>query len=263
MSRAELRVGFVGVGNIGGPMAATLARRFDVVVHDARPEAAAAVPGARAVPAVAEVARAAPVVCVAVYDDAQVEAVVMGLLAGTRPGHTILVHSTVRAATVRRLAAVAAGSGVAVLDVAVAGGDAAARAGRLTLMAGGDAAALAAVQPVLAALGTVFHVGPAGAGVAAKLVNNLVLHVGFRVLEEALALGRAAGVAERDLVAVLDAGTARSWLTGNLDYYRRQVREVLPPDLVAKDVAAALGLADGLHAPLCRLAARIAAEGDR
>ncbi|GGM45564.1 hypothetical protein GCM10007977_053960 [Dactylosporangium sucinum] len=250
-------VGFVGLGNIGQPMAGTLAAAFPVVVYDVNASAAAGVPGARVAASLAELGAAATVVGVAVYDDGQVRDVVTGLLAGMRPGGTILVHSTISPGTVRDVAAQAGAAGVALLDVAVAGGDALARRGELTLMVGGDPDELARVRPVLDALGSrIHHVGPVGAGLAAKLANNLALHVGFQVLEEALAVGGDAGVGEAELLEVLDSGTARSWLTGNFAYYRRQIREVLPPGMVAKDLRAAVALAgDGADIPLTRLAA--------
>jgi len=210
-------VGFAGVGNIGAPMASCLLRAgYPLRVLDPRPAAVAPLrdAGATVADQVADLA-ACQVVALAVPDDAAVEQVLVGdgLLDLLPPGATVLVHSTILPQTARELAGRAAAAGrVAVLDAPVSGGAERAAAGTLAVMVGGPAEALERVRPVLETLAAeVVHAGPAGAGAAVKLANQLAMFAALAGVEEALALARRHEVATDTALKVLRAGTGDSW----------------------------------------------------
>jgi len=195
-----VRVGFVGVGNMGGAMAANaLAAGHLVTVCDARADAFEALValGARAAATPREVAMDAEVVSVVVMSGAQVEAVCLGpdgVLAGARAGAVVAVHSTVHPRAVHAVAA-AAPDGVAVLDAPISGGVRGARAATLCLMVGGDADAFTHSRPAFESMGNlVLHLGPLGAGLGAKLARNLVGYITLVGAAEGNALAAAAGV---------------------------------------------------------------------
>jgi 3-hydroxyisobutyrate dehydrogenase-like beta-hydroxyacid dehydrogenase len=200
-----MRVGFVGLGNMGGSMAANIANAgHDTVVYDVRGEAVDGVldraPAARAAASLAEVARDAEVIGVVVIDDAQVEAVTLGsegLVACAPPGAVIAVHSTVHPGTVQRVARVAEsdGRGVRVLDAPISGGVQGARDATLCIMVGGDADAFDRARPVFESAGNlVLHLGAVGAGLAAKLVRNLIGYITLLGAAEGRRLAIAADV---------------------------------------------------------------------
>ena len=200
-----MRVGFVGVGNMGGAMAANaLAAGHDVTVYDARGDAVDALValGARAGSSPRAVAAGADVVSIVVMTGAQVESVCLrpdGVLIGAPTGAVVAVHSTVHPRSVHAVADVAP-EGVAVLDAPISGGVQGARAGTLCLMVGGDADAFARARPVFEAMGDlVLHLGPLGTGLGAKLARNLVGYITLLGAAEGNALAAAAGV---DLAAL-------------------------------------------------------------
>jgi 3-hydroxyisobutyrate dehydrogenase len=215
-----LSVGFVGLGDMGGPMARhVVGRGFPTTVADVRPDPVAALVSAGAKPAEtpAEVAETADVIAVCVVDDAQAAAVVSGeggLRAALRPGQVVVLHSSVRPDTAEALAAAVRTCGADLLDAPVSGSRPAVEAAALTLMVGGSADALERARPVLDAYaGRIFHLGPVGAGQSMKLVNNIMLHLNHLVALEALRLATAGGIAEADAVEVVNASSGRSWVT--------------------------------------------------
>lgn len=194
-------IGFIGLGNMGAP----IAQRFTawpggLVVCDARPEATEKVveAGARAVTTPAEVAAHAHVVSVTVVDDAQVRSVVTGpggILETARPGTVVAVHSTISPDTAVDLARVCGAQGVDIVDAPVSGGAAGAERGRLAIMVGGERAAYETVKPVFAlASDMTIHAGPVGAGTRMKLARNLLHFISFTAAAEASRLAEAAGV---------------------------------------------------------------------
>jgi 3-hydroxyisobutyrate dehydrogenase-like beta-hydroxyacid dehydrogenase len=215
-----LTVGFVGLGDMGGPMARhAVGRGFPTTVTDVRPDAVAALVSAGAKPAdtPAEVAEAADVIVVCVVDDAQATAVVQGaggLCTGLRPGQVVVLHSSVRPETAVALASAVRGCGAELLDAPVSGSRPAVEAATLTIMVGGSAEALGRARPVLDAYAErIFHLGGVGAGQSMKLVNNVMLHLNHLVALEALRLATAEGIAEADAVEVVNASSGRSWVT--------------------------------------------------
>jgi 3-hydroxyisobutyrate dehydrogenase-like beta-hydroxyacid dehydrogenase len=140
----------------------------------------------------------ADIVQVVVVDDAQVEEVILGergILAGTKPGAVIALHSTVKIETVERLGKICTEKGVGFLDVAMSGGEVGAGSGRLCFMVGGDQRSFQLCKPVFEASGTtIVHLGPLGAGMQAKLIQQAVLGATKQAVYEGLFLGLALGL---------------------------------------------------------------------
>lgn len=201
MTGSELAVGFIGLGQIGGPMAKRLiGRSGGLAVFDVSPQATGpfAEAGVRVAGTPAELAEQSQVISLMVHDDAQVVEVLTGddgVLAGAREGTIVAIHSTVEAGTPARLAATAEEHGVVVIDAPVSGGMMGAHEGTLAIMIGGPDEAVEAVrEPFEPFAGLIAHMGPVGAGTRAKLARNLVTFVSFTAIGEAMRLAEAAGV---------------------------------------------------------------------
>ena len=192
------RLGFVGLGQIGKPMA----KRWSdwpggLVVCDVNPEAVAsfAEHGASVVSTPAEMARQVGLLSVMVRDDAQVSEVVASALRTAQPGTVIAIHSTISVATAERIEREAGEHGVLVVDAPVSGGGMGAADGRLAVMVGGTDEAFAACEKPFAAFADlVIHAGPIGAGTKMKLARNLLHFVAFTAVTEAQRLAEAAGL---------------------------------------------------------------------
>ncbi|MCW5773505.1 MAG: NAD-binding protein [Rhodospirillaceae bacterium] len=202
------KVGFIGLGAMGRPMASNLARKgFPLVVHDTRREPVEALAALGATPGngAAGVAQAADIVVTMLPDSPDVEAVVLGpggVLDNARPGALLLDMSTVDPATSDRLAAAAAAKGVGFVDAPVGRLVTHAEAGTSLFMVGGSEADVARARPLLEAMGdTIHHCGPAGAGTRTKLVNNYLAIFSCMLNAEALAL---ASAFKLDLATTLD-----------------------------------------------------------
>jgi len=219
-----MRVGFVGLGNIGQPMTLALLRAgVDVTVLDAVPEKAelCVAEGARAVTRPEDLADCA-VVALAVPDDDAVEGVLCGsgLLDALADEAIVIVHSTILPATARRLAGVAKERAIGLLDAPVSGGAERALAGELTVMVGGEEAVLERARPVLDGVGSdVRHVGPSGAGCAVKLANQLMMLSALAGAYEALELARAYDVDERVVLDAVATSTGDSWVARNWGFF--------------------------------------------
>jgi 3-hydroxyisobutyrate dehydrogenase-like beta-hydroxyacid dehydrogenase len=213
-----MRIGFIGLGSQGGPMARRILDGGFATTLWARRQATlepfAGTPAAIA-PSPAALAAESDLVCVCVVDDAGVEEVMGGdggVLAGMRSGGIVAIHSTVHPATCRRLAGHAAGRGVTLLDAPVSGGGAAASERRLLVMVGGEADAFARARPVFATYGDpVLHLGPLGSGEVAKLLNNLVFTAQLGIATNLFEVGRALDVDPAGLARVLSSGSGRSY----------------------------------------------------
>ena len=208
-SRAALRVGFIGLGNIGLPMAKRLpAAGLEATVYDlvrARVDELVAA-GAAPADSPRAVAAASDVIGVCVRDDDDVRAVLAGedgVFAGAREGTVVAVHSTVQPETVIELAEAGAAAGVAVIDACVTGGAAAAAEGALTVMVGGDPAHLEKARPMFDAFARkVVAAGKLGDGCKVKLCNNLMTYLAWTSAFEATMLARAAGLSQEVLEEV-------------------------------------------------------------
>ncbi|WP_409332871.1 NAD(P)-dependent oxidoreductase [Trujillonella humicola] len=212
------RVGFVGLGSQGGPMARRIVEDgIPTVLWARRQETLDAYADTKAeyASSVADLGARVDVACVCVVDDAGVDDVVSGpdgLLSAMAPGSVVVIHSTVHPDTVQRVAQQAAAKGIAVLDAPVSGGGPGAEARRLLVMAGGDADTLERVRPVFATYADpIVHLGPVGAGQRAKLINNLMLTANLGVLESAYALAKSLRVDPQQLSTVLSHGSGNSF----------------------------------------------------
>jgi 3-hydroxyisobutyrate dehydrogenase len=257
---ALIRAGFIGLGNIGAPMARQLTQpAFDLTVFDIEPASMASFSGlARLAQTPAELGRHADIAGVCVRDEAQLNAAMLGpdgLLAGLSPSSLVLVHSTVRPVTIQALMAESSREGIGIMDAAVTGGPHGAATRTLCAMVGGEAGDFARAKPFLEAFASrIIHAGALGAGMVLKACNNLVTYLELMAADESVRLARANG---------LDVALLREVMTenGNLtDTMRRflDFRETGPGQmgrdafdvfqshvstLAEKDLDVALGIA--------------------
>ncbi|MFW0795476.1 NAD(P)-dependent oxidoreductase [Gordonia sp. CPCC 205515] len=198
----SIRLGYVGLGNIGGPMAGSLAKwAGGLTVFDLSDEAVAKLvdQGAQQADSLADLAAATDIIGICVLNDEQVRTVVTGdrgLLSAARPGTIITVHSTISPETAVDLAAVCAERGVVLLDAPISGGAMAAEQGRLAIMVGGARDSYERLkEPYALAAEMLIHAGPeVGAGTKMKLARNLLHFVSFTATAEAARLAEAAGI---------------------------------------------------------------------
>ena len=269
--------GFIGLGNIGAPMAQHLLDwPGGLVVCDLRAEATApfADGGATVAASAAEVGATCDVISVMVLDDAQVRDVVTQILGSATPGTIVAVHSTIRAETAEELAVVAADAGVDLLDAPVSGGFMGAHQGTLAVMVGGERAAFErAREPFGRWADLVMHFGPAGAGTRAKLARNLLTFVSYTAAAESQRLAEASGLDLRKLARVVRHSDAITGGPGSI-MLRDTTAPLQPGDewydtlahtrtLGEKDLDLALELADqlGVELPFGRLARERFAAG--
>ena len=217
-----MRVGFVGLGTMGGAMAANVARAgFEVTAWNRTPGRAAELGelGVRLAGSPAEVAAASEILVTIVSDTPDVEAVLFGeagVASGAPRGSLVVDMSTISPSATRAFAARLASGGVAMLDAPVSGGSEGAKKGSLSIFVGGDPADLERVRPVLAAMGTtITHVGPIGAGQAVKAVNQVILAGAYLGVAEGIVLAIKAGLDVEQVVAALSGGAAQSWVLSN------------------------------------------------
>jgi 2-hydroxy-3-oxopropionate reductase len=209
------RIGFIGLGVMGRPMAEHLVRAgHQVTVHNRSqgPVRALVEAGAKAASSAAEAADGAEVVITMVPDSPDVEAVVLGehgVLETARRGLLLIDMSTIRPDTARELAEAAAARGVRFLDAPVSGGQAGAVEATLSIMVGGSAEDFQAARPLLETLGrTIVHVGPVGAGQTVKAANQLIVAGVIELVSEAIVLLEAHQVEMGPAVEVLAGGLA-------------------------------------------------------
>jgi 2-hydroxy-3-oxopropionate reductase len=213
------RIGVIGLGIMGGPMARKLLRAgFELTVHNRTPARAEELEaeGATRAASPAEVAGQAGLVITMLPGPTEVRAVMTGqdgVLAGARPGTLVVDMSTTSPALARELAGRARSGGVGVLDAPVSGGPEGAEAGTLSIMVGGERADVERARPVLEVLGaTVVHVGGHGAGQVVKACNQVVVALIIQAISEALVLGAKAGADPAAVLRVLSGGLAANRL---------------------------------------------------
>ena len=214
------RIAFIGLGNMGGPMAANLVKAGHALrVFDLVPEALAHAveAGAVAASSAADTLADAEVVISMLPASRHVEGLYLGeagLLAKIPAGALVIDCSTIAPASARKVAEAATARGLQMLDAPVSGGTAGAAAGTLTFIVGGPAEVLERARPYLQAMGkNIFHVGDSGAGQVAKLCNNMALGVIMAVTGEAISLGVAHGLDPKVLSQMMAVSTGRSWAT--------------------------------------------------
>jgi 3-hydroxyisobutyrate dehydrogenase-like beta-hydroxyacid dehydrogenase len=256
---ASVRVGWIGLGIMGRPMAANLQRAgFEVLGYNrgrARSEAWTAA-GGRSASSPREAAERADVLVTMVSDTADVESVLFGERGAAevlRPGSVTVDMSTISPSATRGIARRMRERGIEHLDAPVSGGELGAIAGTLSIMVGGNAAALERCREVFGALGQrVTHMGSSGAGQATKLVNQVAVLGNLAATCEALRLARASGL---DLARVVDAvggGAGASWQLANLGpkMIAGDFAPGFPVRLARKDLRLILEAARELRLPL-------------
>ncbi len=262
-----MKIAFIGLGNMGGPMVLNLHKaNFTVSAYDLSEQSrsrisAAGVPVAQSA---AQAVAGAEIVISMLPASAHVETLYLGfdgkagLLEHILAGTLVIDSSTIAAACSRKVAQVAAARGVAMIDAPVSGGVGGAVAGTLTFMVGGDAKDLARARPVLEKMGTnIFHAGGIGAGQTAKICNNMLLGILMIGTSEALTLGVANGLDPKVLSEIMHRSSGSNWV---LEKYNPMpgVMDSAPAskeyaggfgtDLMLKDLGLAQENANAVHA---------------
>jgi 3-hydroxyisobutyrate dehydrogenase len=262
-----LKLGFIGLGNMGEGMAQNLARAgFPLTVRDLRPEPVARLGalGARRANSNFDVGQASDLVCIAVFTDEQVRQTCLpygddaGLIAGLAPGGIIAIHSTVPTSLSRELTAEASKRGIHVVDAPMTGGgEVAAREGKLTFFVGGDAAVFERCKPAFEAMTQhLFHVGALGAGAAAKIMSNFLAISNTIVVREALRLARGFGIPEEKILEIVNTGgVGSSWVSNNWQRIRTQEATYTTGKagmvaMASKDLHLAQALAEETRTPM-------------
>lgn len=209
------KVGFIGLGLMGLPMARNLMKvGYQLTVHNRSPEKeeVLAAEGASVARSPREVAEQSDVIITMLPDSPDVELVVAGpsgVLEGIRPGALLIDMSTISPVVTRALAARVREKGASMLDAPVSGGDVGAIQGTLSIMVGGDEADFRRALPLFQAMGkTIVHVGENGAGQVTKAANQVVVGLTIAAVSEALVLGSKGGVAPERILDVLSGGLA-------------------------------------------------------
>lgn len=252
-------VGFIGVGNMGNPMAGNVLKAgFPMTVYDRHAPAMdnLLAAGARRGASAQDVVGRSEIVLTCLPASPDVEAAYLepgGLVEGARPGAILIDLSSVLPSTPRAIEARAAARGVHFLEAPVSGGVAGARAATLAVMVGGDAQVLERARPVLRALGpNVFHVGPVGSGNTVKAINNMMACVNALAMMEGVALGVKAGLEPMTIYEVVRASS------GGSKALERIVTAIVPRKfepgfkvrLMNKDLETFTAIAKELHVPV-------------
>ena len=212
------RVAFIGLGNMGAPMAQNLVKAgFKLSVFDLVAESVAQLvkAGASAASSASDAVKEADVVITMLPASKHVEGIYLGadgLLAKIPSKALIIDCSTIAADSARKVAAAASAHGLAMIDAPVSGGTGGAIAGTLTFIVGGEAVDLERARPLLEKMGkNIFHAGAAGAGQVAKIANNMLLGIAMAGTAEALALGVANGLDPKVLSEIIAKSSGRTW----------------------------------------------------
>lgn len=253
-----MNVGFIGLGNMGNPMAANLLKaQYNLTVHDVRREMGQPLEDAGATWGISpkSVAAQSDVVLTSLPGPKEVEAVVLGengIFAGLNSGCAYIDLSTNSPATLQRIAEIGASRGFHVLDAPISGGVFGAREGTLTIFVGGEQAEFEQFHPLFQSIGDhIAHMGPVGSGHVTKLVNNFIMFINFAGVCEGMAMGAKAGMDPQALLDVIKTST------GDSMYLRRTIDLLLAgedvnsaADLAVKDVHLAVELGRELDIPI-------------
>jgi 2-hydroxymethylglutarate dehydrogenase len=255
----SVKVGFIGVGNMGNPMAYNVLKApFPMTVFDTNPRAMENLvqAGARPAGSAREVVESSEIVLTSLPASPDVEASYLepgGLVERARPGTTLIDLSSVLPSTPRKIEPRARARGVHFLEAPVSGGVTGARAATLAIMVGGDPGALERARPVLRAIGpNIFHVGPVGAGNTVKAINNMMACVNALAMMEGVALGAKAGLDPMTIYEVVKASS------GGSKALERIPRALIPRNfepgfkvaLMNKDLETFNTIAKELHVPV-------------
>jgi 3-hydroxyisobutyrate dehydrogenase len=261
-----MKVGFIGTGAMGRPMAANLLRKgFAVVAFDVAPAALEPVvrAGAERAGSAAEAAKQADLVITMLPSSSHVEQAYLGpggVLEGVAAGRLCIDMSTIEPAVSRAVAARCRERGVRFVDAPVSGGVPRAEEGTLAIMVGGEPRDVEEARPVLAAMGSsVIHVGPVGSGEVAKLCNNLIAGVAAVAVSEAFRIAEGFGVDPRVLTEVISKSSGHTWVMEHMHPVPGLVARAasshnyapgFTTDLMAKDLGLAVNAARTLRVPV-------------
>ena len=256
------KIGFIGLGIMGLPMAKNLLKAgFDLSFYARRAEVIAEVEeaGGKALASSRAVAEQVDIIVTILTADPQVKDVILGpdgVLEGISSGQLIVDMSTISPMTIQEIGAEAAKRGVRVVDAPVSGGDTGARAGTLTIIAGGAPADVERCRPLFEAMGkkeNIFHVGPLGVGQTVKIVNQVIGGVNMAMIAEGLCLGIKAGADPEVMRQVISVSSGNSTLF-QLRAADFLLQDRFEPgfmlDLMKKDMGLAVGLAKEMDVPL-------------
>ena len=259
-------IGFIGLGHMGGPMAANLMKAgHSLTVFDLSKAAlqVATDAGARVAKSPRDAVENSEVVITMLPAAAHVKAVYLnddGVLAGVRPGVPLIDSSTIDPATAKLVAEAARKQGNPFADAPVSGGTGGAQAGTLTFMVGADEALFETLKPVLAGMGkNMVHCGETGTGQIAKICNNLLLGISMIGVAESMKLGASLGIDPNKLASIINTSTGRCWSADTCNPYPN----VLPnapssrgytggfgADLMLKDLGLAVDAARQVKQPI-------------
>lgn len=254
-----ISVGFIGVGNMGNPMAGNVLKAgFPFTVFDRNPAAMSnlVAAGARKVGSAQEVVDQSEVVLTCLPASPDVEALYLdagGLVERARPGTILIDLSSVLPSTPRKIEPRARARGVHFLEAPVSGGVTGARAATLAVMVGGDAEVLERVRPVLRAIGpNIFHVGPVGAGNTVKAINNMMASVNSLAMMEGLVVGLKAGLDAMTIYEVVKASSGGSKALERIpaNIVPRNFAPGFKVQLMNKDLETFNTIAKELHVPV-------------
>ena len=247
-----MRVGFIGLGSQGAPMARRIVEGgYDLTLWARRPASVEpfADTAAKIADTPAQLAAASDLVCLCVVGDDDVRQVLggdTGVLAGLAPGGIIAIHSTVHPDTCTEIAEWAGQQGISVIDAPVSGGSPAASAGNLLVMVGGGQEEVDRARPVFATYADpIVHLGALGSGQVAKILNNLLFSANLGSAMSTLELGESLGVSRERLCEVLVRGSATSKAINSISMFGGTVAGLAPiaGALLQKDVRHAASLA--------------------
>lgn len=246
-----MRVGFIGLGSQGGPMARRIAGGFQTTLwarREASLEPYKDTP-AKTAGSPAELGAASDLVCLCVVGDDDVRQVLYGesgVLAGLAPGGIVAIHSTVHPDTCREISGTAARQGVSVIDAPVSGGAPAVEEGKLLVMVGGDEEVVERCRPVFATYADpIVHLGPLGSGQVTKILNNLLFTANLGAALSTLDLGESLGIPRMRLAEVLNGGSATSKALASISMFGGTVEGLAPiaGALLQRDIRHAANIA--------------------
>jgi 3-hydroxyisobutyrate dehydrogenase len=255
----EKRVGFIGLGIMGAPMARNLMKAgFEVIVYNRTASKAErlAAEGARKADCLKDLAGTCPAVITMVSDTPDVESLILGengVLSHLKPGSVVIDMSTISPQATRRIARCLEEKGCQMLDAPVSGGEQGAINATLSIMVGGDAAIFASCRPIFAALGkNIVHVGGNGMGQTVKLMNQILVVGNLNAAVEALIFAQSQGVDLTKAIEAVKDGAAGSWQLSNLGprMIQRDFRPGFMIDLVQKDLRLVMEAAETEKLPL-------------
>ena len=255
----DKKIGFIGLGIMGMPMAHNLIKAgFEVIVYNRTTSKAEQMvsKGAKKADSPKEVAEKSPVVITIVSDTPDVESVILGkngVIEGIKPDSVVIDMSTISPQATQKIATRLREKGAYMLDAPVSGGEQGAINGTLSIMVGGDAKIFERCRPILEAMGkSIIHVGPNSIGQTVKLMNQILVAGTLNAVVEALIFAQKAGVDLEKALEAVKGGAAGSWQLSNLAprIIKRDFRPGFMVDLIQKDLGLVMGAAEVVKTPL-------------